>query len=78
MKQYPVIDTDFFFTRMRNDIVEFYRENYRGMDLHWRMRYHISVLREYYDPKNFRDQETLRINKIALLSAVQALVDSRR
>lgn len=77
MYKFPVIDTDFFFTRMRNDVIKFYRENYRGRDLQWRMRYHIALLREYYDPDKFQNQGTLRMNKIALLSAVQALVDSR-
>ena len=77
MYKLPVIDTDFFFTRMRNDIIMFYKENYRGRDLQWRMRYHIALLREYYDPREFQNQETLRVNKIVLLSAVQGLVDRR-
>jgi hypothetical protein len=79
MEQHPAVDTDFFFTRLKQEVYKFYTKYYFGIDRKWKRRYHITLMREYYEPAVFNGlyPRELRIHKEEFLAMIQVLVDSR-
>lgn len=79
MEEHPVIDTDFFFTRLKQEVHKFYTKYYFGIDRKWKRHYHIKLMKEYYEPATFNGlyPKKLRAHKEEFLSMIQLLVDSR-
>ena len=80
MKKQPAVDTDFFFTRMKQEVHKFYNQYYFGVDRKWKKYYHVRLMSEYYEPSLFNcctSTQQMRARKEEFLSMIQVLVDSR-
>lgn len=73
------LDTDFFFTRLKQEVHKFYTQYYFGTDRKWKKHYHVKLMREYYEPDMFKyvSNKERRVRKEEFLSMIQLLVDSR-